>query len=271
MGWGAAASRLLRPLAVVALLLLAWEVGARLDPALASLLASPAAVGAALLTKWQVLLMHASITAYETIVGFCLALAGGLVSAVLLSLSPRLAAVMWPSILFAQITPKVALAPLLLVWLGFGALPKIIISFLIAFFPILANAYAGLRSLDEEVEELAASMRARGLRFFLQFQLPHALPRILGGARIAITFAVIGAVVGEFVGSDTGLGYLVILGARTLDSGLMVAAILCLGVLGVGLYGLIALAEGALIPWHIMRRRAEISEDALSRAASGSL
>jgi NitT/TauT family transport system permease protein len=194
-----------------------------------------------------------------------------MIGAIILSLSPRVAAALWPSILFAQITPKVAIAPLLLVWLGFGPLPKIVIAFLISFFPILANAYAGLQSIDTETEELARSMHASRLRYFLSFKLPHSLPRILSGARIAITFAIVGAIVAEFVGSDAGLGYLVILAARTLDSSLMLCSIVVLAVLGIGFYGVIVLGERLLIPWHVSRRRAALRELAETRAVAGGL
>jgi len=260
-----------RSLGAVLVILLLWELACRLPPIQSLGLPSPEATANGLIARWQILVSHGAITGYETLVGFLVALAGGLSGAVVLSLSPRLAAALWPTILFLQIMPKVAIAPLLLLWLGFGLLPKVIIAFLISFFPILANAYAGLQSVDEETNELARSMHAAGVRYFLYFTLPQALPRILSGARIAITFAVVGAVVAEFIGADKGLGYLVILSARNLDMGLMLAAIFTLTCLGVGLYGLVSLAEHYLIPWHISRRRAEMRDLSETRATAGGL
>lgn len=256
---------------VLSIVVLGWKLSSLLDLRLFLPESSPELAASALAIRTQILLLHGWITAYETVIGFISALAGGLLGAILLRLSPSLASAMWPSILFAQIIPKVAIAPFLLVWLGFGPLPKVIIAFLIAFFPILANAYAGLQSIDSETEELARSMHANGFHYFLNFELPHALPRIFSGARIAITFAVVGAVVAEFVGSDAGLGYLVILAARTLNSGLMLSSIIALALLGIGLYELVAFAERLLIPWHISQRRAAMRELSETRAAAGGL
>jgi NitT/TauT family transport system permease protein len=218
--------------------------------------------------QWQILVAHLWVTVYETILGFAFAVVGGILAAMVLNSSTRLATILWPTILFAQITPKVALAPILLIWLGYGILPKIIISFLISFFPILANAYAGFRSVDTETEELARSMGCNIVTYFVRFQFPHALPRIFGGARIAITFAVIGAIVAEFVGSDHGLGYLTLLAARTLNSPLMVAAILVLGVMGIVLFYLVGVLERLVIPWHISQRRPSLMDELESRVVA---
>jgi NitT/TauT family transport system permease protein len=207
-----------------------------------------------------VLLYHGIITTQEAIAGFLLALVSGLALGVLLFMMPRVAAVIWPTILFFQITPKVAIAPLLLVWFGFGTLPKIVIAFLISFFPVLSNALVALRSVDEDILGLAGAMRVSRLDKFRYFLIPHTLPQIFAGARIAITFAIIGAVVGEFVGSDAGLGYLVILGARTLDTPLLTGAVVALAVLGILLYGAVVMAEQMTIPWDFAKRRTAASQ-----------
>ena len=163
--------------------------------------------------------------------------------------------ILWPSVLFAQITPKVAIAPLLLLWLGFGIELKVLIAFLISFFPILINAHAGFQSIDEETAELARSMGVKGLRYFVRFQFPHALPQIFSGARIAINFALVGAVVGEFVGSDQGLGNLIILAARLLNSPLMFSTIIALMGMGALFYFSVGMLERWMIPWHVSYRR----------------
>jgi NitT/TauT family transport system permease protein len=206
-----------------------------------------------------VLLYHGIITTQEAIAGFLLALVGGLALAVALFMMPRVAAVIWPTILFLQITPKVAIAPLLLVWFGFGTLPKIVVAFLISFFPVLSNSLVALRSVDEDILGLASAIRVSRLAEFRYFLIPHTLPQIFAGARIAVTFAVIGAVVGEFVGSDAGLGYLVILGARTLDTPLLTGAVIALAVLGILLYGAVVMVERMLIPWDFAKRRTAAS------------
>jgi NitT/TauT family transport system permease protein len=206
--------------------------------------------------QWPVLLKHAGFTAYETLLGFGAAVVGGIAVAFVLDRFPRVAMLLWPSVLFAQITPKVAIAPLLLLWLGFGIESKVLIAFLISFFPILINAYAGFRSIDEETAELARSMGVRGLRYFFRFQFPHALPRIFSGARIAINFALVGAVVGEFVGSDQGLGNLIILAARLLNSPLMFCTIILLMGMGASFFFSVGMIERWMIPWHVSYRRA---------------
>ena len=205
-------------------------------------------------TKGPILLVNAWATAYETLIGFGLALVVGIAGGILMNSSKRLAQALWPAILFAQMTPKIALAPLLLAWFGFGLVPKIIIAFLITFFPILLNTYTGLRAVEPEKEELARSMHAGPGAYLLRFAFPSALPFIFSGARISITLAVIGAIVAEFVGADKGLGQLLLQSATNLDTPLLIAAVLLLGFMGIALYGAVLLAEYLFIPWHISQR-----------------
>ena len=259
------AARAVRIVVMIALLAVIWDASFRIGSSSEYLFPSLPSVVATISHQWRLLLAHLWITGYETILGFGAAVVGGIVGAIILGTSKRLATMLWPTILFFQITPKIALAPILLIWLGYGLLPKIIISFLIAFFPILANAYAGLRSLDTETDELARSMGSGALTYFVRFQFPHALPHIFGGARIAITFSVVGAIVAEFVGSDKGLGYLTLLAARTLNSPLMVTSILVLGVMGILLFHLVGLVERIAIPWHVSQRRSSLTAALESR------
>jgi len=219
------------------------------------LLPSLQSVLAYLFGQWELLLRHASVTAYETLLGFTAAVAAGLAGAFVLNAFPRLAPILWPSVLFAQLTPKVAIAPLLLLWLGFGIESKVLIAFLIAFFPMLINAYEGYASIDHETAELARSMGVGRLTYFVRFKFPHALPSIFGGARIAINFAVVGAVVAEFVGSDRGLGNLVILATRMLNSPLLFSAIIVLMAMGALFYFSVGMVERWVIPWHVSYRR----------------
>lgn len=232
-----------------------WEVATLLFQPPDYLLPPLHSVLAYCIDQWQLMLKHAGVTAYETLLGFAAAVVGGVSVAFLLDRYPRVAMVLWPSVLFAQITPKVAIAPLLLLWLGFGIESKVLIAFLISFFPILVNALAAFRSIDEETVELARAMGVGGLRYFARFQFPHALPRIFSGARIAINFALVGAVVGEFVGSDQGLGNLIILAARLLNSPLMFSTIIALMAMGAFFYFSVGMFERWMIPWHVSYRR----------------
>jgi NitT/TauT family transport system permease protein len=253
--WLVPGSTALRVVAYIVVLGLVWEVATVLLRPPDYLLPPLHSVLAYCFAQWQVMLKHAGMTARETLLGFGAAIAGGIAVAFVLDHFPRVAMILWPSVLFAQITPKVAIAPLLLLWLGFGIESKVLIAFLISFFPILINAHAGFQSIDEETAELARSMGVRGLRYFVRFQFPHALPRIFSGARIAINFALVGAVVGEFVGSDQGLGNLIILAARLLNSPLMFSTIIALMGMGALFYFSVGMFERWMIPWHVSYRR----------------
>ncbi len=253
--WLVPTSTALRVVAYIVVFGLVWEVATVLLRPPDYLLPPLHSVLAYGFAQWQVLLKHAGVTAYETVLGFGAAVGGGIAVAFVLDRFPRVAMILWPSVLFAQITPKVAIAPLLLLWLGFGIESKVLIAFLISFFPILINAHAGFQSIDEETAELARSMGVKGLRYFVRFQFPHALPQIFSGARIAINFALVGAVVGEFVGSDQGLGNLIILAARLLNSPLMFSTIIALMVMGALFYFSVGMLERWMIPWHVSYRR----------------
>ena len=141
-----------------------------------------------------------------------------------------------------------------MVWFGFGLLPKVLIAFLICFFPILIDALIGFKSTPKEVIWLARSMGAPRRRIFFNFQLPAALPHIFAGLKVASTLAVVGAVVGEFVAADSGLGYQLIVANGTLDVVLSFAIVVVLSILGVLLFAVVDLAERLLLPWHISHR-----------------
>jgi NitT/TauT family transport system permease protein len=253
--WLVPGSTALRGVAYIVVFGSIWEVATVLLRPPDYLLPPLHSVLAYCFAQWEVMLKHAGVTAQETLLGFAAATAGGIAVAFVLDRFPRVAMILWPSVLFAQITPKIAIAPLLLLWLGFGIESKVLIAFLISFFPILINAHAGFQSIDEETAELARSMGVSGLRYFVRFQFPHALPQIFSGARIAINFALVGAVVGEFVGSDQGLGNLIILAARLLNSPLMFSTIIALMGMGALFYFSVGMFERWMIPWHVSYRR----------------
>jgi len=155
----------------------------------------------------------------------------------------------YPLLIATQSLPKVALAPLILVWLGLGIESKLAIAWLVAFFPIVVDTATGLRSTSPELLELARSLQCSRLQTFFKIQLPSALPSIFSGAKIAVTLAVIGAVIGEFIGSNEGLGNLLLTANSQLNTPLAWAALVVLSVLGMILYGAVVLAEKILMPW----------------------
>src|SRR5262249_34373767 len=175
--------------------------------------------------------------------------------AVALHFWPRLARALWPAIVFAKILPQVAIAPILIVWLGLGLAPKIIVAVLLGFFPILVATYLGLSFVEEELLELGRAMGANRLRLFWRFELPAALPHILSGAKVGMASCVIGVIVAEFLASNAGLGHMVLRATGQMDTELVLATVIALSIQGSIFYLLVSAAEKLLIPWHISQRR----------------
>ena len=235
-------------------LLLVWEAGVRLGEVPAYLLPPPSMIAMRMVTDYRMLLMHTLVTVNEVVIGFALAIAVSIPLAALLAQFRPLERALYPILVASQTVPKVAIAPLFVVWFGFGLLPKILIAFLICFFPILIDALIGFRSTPKEVIWLARSMGASRRRIFLNFQLPAALPNIFAGLKVASTLAVVGAVVGEFVAADRGLGYQLIVANGLLDVVLSFAILVVLSIVGILLFALVDLVERLLLPWHISHR-----------------
>jgi NitT/TauT family transport system permease protein len=200
------------------------------------------------------LAQHTWVTTVETVVGFVIAIVVGLAVSVFMVYSPGLEKTFYPIILFAQVVPKIAIAPLFVVWLGFGAAPKILVAVLMAFFPVVISGIAGLRSVDPEVLQLTSTMGASRFKTFSKVRLPAALPELLSGLKVAATLAVTGAVVGEFVGANEGLGYVILQANGNIDTAMLFAALIIMSLLGVVLFAVIQIAERFLIPWHASRR-----------------
>jgi NitT/TauT family transport system permease protein len=181
----------------------------------------------------------------------------GVLLGVLLESWPWLARTVYPLLVSTQTIPKVALAPLFIIWFGFGLMPKVLLVFLLSFFPVVVSALQAFRSLEAEVAELLRSSGATRWRAFRMVQLPAALPVLFSGFKVAAALAATAAVVAEFVASDRGLGYLLLEYNGNLDTPMSFAAIFMLTALGLSLYGLVEIAERLAVPWHVSRRRAE--------------
>jgi NitT/TauT family transport system permease protein len=188
-------------------------------------------------------------TLVETLAGFGLAVAGGLLAAVALTASRVVERALFPLLVAANAVPKIAIAPLLIVWLGFGSVPKIVMVFLISFFPIVVAAVSGLASMPAELGELARSLSASRRQTFVKLRIPWAFPQIFIGLKVGITLAVVGAVVGEFSGGDRGLGYVIVASGSSADTALAFAAMTLLAVMSVTLFYLVSAAERLLLPW----------------------
>jgi len=198
----------------------------------------------------RLLLVHTYVTLYETITGFLAGSAIGMLLGYPLAKSRRLERILSPYIVAAQTAPKIALAPLIVIWLGFGIASKFFLVALIVFFPIFVNMITGVRSVDRNLLELMKSTGASKFDIFWKIEIPSSLPMLFAGYKTGITLAVIGAVVGEFVGANAGLGYLTIYAAGLMDTTQVFVAIFQLTLLGISLYALISFIEKKLMPWY---------------------
>jgi len=236
------------------LFLVIWEIAVNITEVAEYLLPKPTVIGRTIIESAPRLWEHSLVTAYEMILGYFLAIAVAVPLAIFITSSRTFDRFITPILLFFQTVPKIAIAPLFLVWFGVGTLPKVLVAFLISFFPIIIDTAVGLRSVTPDMIDLARSMGATRYQIFTRFRLPTSLPYLFSGLKVAATLAVVGAVVGEFVGADKGLGYLLLVANSNLQTALMFGVIVALTAQGLILFYLIQWLENILIPWHITVR-----------------
>jgi len=256
---GVAFLRRLTPIAGIAVFLAIWQIGVVVYQVPAYLLPPPTMIAQTFVDELPRLLRHGWITTYEMLGGYALAVAIAIPLAIAITSSKRFDEFVMPTMLFFQVVPKVAIAPLFLVWFGVGTTPKVLVAFLISFFPIVIDAAVGLRSMSPEMNDLARSMGASRMQVFAQFRLPTSLPYLFSGLKVAATLAIAGAVVGEFVGADKGLGYLLLTTNSNMETSLMFATIVALTIIGLAFFYLVEFVESLLIPWHVTHRTREES------------
>lgn len=241
--------RLLAPLAAGLLLLALWQLftmSGAIDPLL---VASPTGVAKTIVNETGLLARHTLVTAREALLGLALAIIFGALAGLALHLSPFLRDATLPILVGSQAVPLVVIAPLLVIALGYGIAAKLVIVALACFFPVAVGAFDGLRSSDAELLKLMRSLGATRLRTLLLVEAPGALPRFLGGTRIAATWAFIAAVFAEYAGSTEGLGYLIVRGTPMFETERVFAAIVILSVASLALWAAVSLLERRLIPW----------------------
>lgn len=231
--------------------ILVWEAAHRYSGLPEFILPGPGQVWARFLNSLAdgSLLRHSLYTLAEVLAGLAVGTLTAAALGYLLAKSPAVERWLSPYIVASQAIPIVAIAPLLVIWLGPGILSKVLICALIVFFPVLINTIIGLRSVPEDLHDLMRSLRASTWQTFRLLEVPAAMPVLLGGLRIGATLAVIGAVVGEFVGADRGLGFLISVGRGQYDTALVFVAVFTLIFMALGLYGLVALLETRLLGW----------------------
>jgi NitT/TauT family transport system permease protein len=252
-------SKLIAPLVVLIVVLALWHWSAERSLIPSYVLPAPTVVLERLLSTIPLMLSYSLVTTIEILVGFGLAVVLGVIFAWLIAHVQLFEDAFYPWIVFVQVVPKVALGPLLVVWMGVGFLPKVLISFLLAFFPVMIDTLVGLKSVSRDYVFLLRSMGATPLKRFWRFQLPHALPHIFASLKVAVTLAAVGAIVGEFIGADKGLGYALIVATGTMDTTLLFVALAWISVLSLVLYAAVGLLERVFISWHSSARHSELS------------
>lgn len=241
--------RLILPALGLALLILVWDVYVATFDIPVAVLPRPSLVLESTIKNWRLVVAEGWVTLLESLYGFVLAFVLGVPLAVAIAGSRTLNLMFYPLLIATQSLPKVALAPLILVWLGTGMSSKLAIAWLVAFFPIVVDTATGLRNTPAEFLDLATSVRASAMQTFWKIRFPAALPFVISGSKVAITLAVIGAVIGEFIGSNEGLGNLLLVANSQVNIPLAFACLIGLAVIGIGLYAAVAAVELALKPW----------------------
>lgn len=245
----------LGPVLLLLAVVVTWDLCVRVFHLPPYLLPAPLDVLARIRQEGGLFLRHGLVTLQVILLGFGISVVFGVLLALFIVLNRTAERVLMPLIVGSQTIPKVAVAPLFVVWLGFGMTPKVVVTFLISFFPVVVSTVAGLRAIEADMVDLVRSMGGGPLKVLFKARIPAALPQMFAGFKIAITSAVVGAIVAEFVGSDVGLGYLLLTATAAMDGTLVWAALVILVAMGVGLFAITIQAERAAIPWHVSMRR----------------
>lgn len=241
--------RIAASLAILVIFLAGWEWGPGLFGVQTYIIPPLSSVAEGLMEMFRAdrLWMHIGVTTLEVVAGFVLGSLLGMFGGYALGMSVTAEVVLSPYILALQIAPKVAFAPLFVLWFGFGLEPRILIAVLIVFFPVLVNVMTAVRSIDPDLINLARSFKASRMQIFWKIEFPASMPPLFAGLRIGATLAVIGVTVGEFAGGNGGVGYLIGLTAGAAETAKVFAAIFVLTVIGMISYWLVILAEGKVL------------------------
>lgn len=245
-----AAAYLAPPAAALALLILGWELWTRLGSVPEYIVPAPLAVLDRLFGDLGFFARHGVVTVLEALGGFLLGAAAAIVGATLMAHSRFVERTLFPLAVLVKVTPIVAVAPLFVIWFGFGSMPKILIAALITFFPVMVNAFTGLRSVNPGALDFFRSLSAARRHIYFKLRVPSSLPYLFAAFRIAVPLSVIGAVVGEWFSGDRGLGSVIIVAHNNLDMPTLFSAVLTLAAIGVSLTLLVSYLEGRLLFWH---------------------
>jgi len=243
------------PATTLLLLVGIWEGVCRAFHIPIWLLPSPSAIVNRLIQFLPLLLYHAYVTFYESILGFIVGVALAVPISIAIAYSRMLQNTIYPILLVFQTVPKVAIAPIIVLWFGLGLESKIVIAFLVSFFVIVVNLTTGFLTAPPELIDIVRLLNASKTQIFLKIRLPYAMPFFFSGLKSAITLSIVGAVIGEFVASSEGLGYVILAAAPQLDTDIAFAAIFLLSAIGLALFGAMHILERTLIPWAFRETR----------------
>jgi ABC-type nitrate/sulfonate/bicarbonate transport system permease component len=254
-------ARVAPPAVLVLALLVLWQLGVQWGHVQSWLLPSPLAILKAGWAARSILGPHILQTALETTIGFVLALTVGVGLGLLIDYSNLLRNALYPLLVTSQTVPTVAIAPLLVIWFGYGLLPKVLVVGLICFFPIVVSTADGLRATDPELIGLLRTMGANRAAIFSKVRLPGALPAIYSGVRIAITYSVVGAILGEWVGASQGLGIFMLRATNSFRTDWVFVSIAITAILSLLLFALVSVIEHATLRWYFSAARQENWEE----------
>ncbi len=240
---------------IMMILLFLWESFVRFTHISSDILPSPSLIFSAMFMNWNVLLQNTLQTLLETILGIIVAIILGIGIAIMVDFSPLLRRAIYPLLITSQTIPMIALAPLLLIWLGFDLFPKVIIVTLYCFFPLAIATADGFAHVDRELIDLVDSMNASYWQKMMLIKFPSALPSFFSGLKIAVTYSMTGAMVGEFVGAYLGLGIFIQTAANAHAISLVFAAIFITACISIFLFLLVGIIENLLLPWYTIQKK----------------
>jgi NitT/TauT family transport system permease protein len=247
------------PLIVFALMFVLWEFAVHLTGVKEYLLPPPSKIWTEFLKRYPTVMHGAWVTTQEIIAGYLLAVVVSIPLALSVAYSRFVETAIYPVVVFLQIVPKIAIAPLFIIWFGFGFTPKLLLVFLLSFFPIVVASIAGFKSVDPEIMDFARTTGAGGWKMFFKIRLPQALPDIFTGLKVGAALSATAAVVAEFVAADSGLGYLLLQYNGQLETPMVFAIVVLLSLIGLAVYYVVEIIERIAIPWHVSQQGADVS------------
>lgn len=238
------------PIVFILILLIIWEIIVNVGGIEKYILPAPTDVIEVLIKDFKTMVPHILATLYEGMVGFLIAIALSIILAVIMDMVPLIKRALYPVLVISQTIPTVALAPLFIIWFGFGALPKIIVVVIVCFFPIVISIVDGLEGVDKDLINHFKLMGASKLNVFLHLKLPYGMINFFSGMRIAATYSIMGAVIGEWLGGDKGLGVYMTRARSAYALDKMFASIVIIVVISMGIFLLVSLMEKLFTPWN---------------------